>query len=381
MSVLFFPANKNHFDLFFSLEKSLGDLDIEYSYLVLDKDLSESKSFSSINYLDVRLKKVLGERSKLLKKLYLVVFSIIFKSSFLRVLSNLKTKVLVVGNDGSSFYRVFCYYARKRGIKVILLQDGNYNGLENNSQNRLSLFLSDSSLFGPFATGLFGTMSDFVCVYGENIKLKLQKYLTSTRVVVTGSPRHRAIRDRYNSFKSEEARMQNSINVLICTSNYKNCYLFDYHREQMELMKSTLNLLNGKFGEIMQVTLRIHPREDRKEYESFVSDFDCSFSHNRDIALDLHNANIVFTFGSTVFLDSAVCGKLCYQVAFSTGLQRYLGRTFPHITNQEDLNHTVENLTHRPNLEWDSQMTRELADIDPNHDSIKEVAKLISQNL
>lgn len=378
MPVLLLPLNSNHLTIFSAIEDGLDSCGLDLRYFSIEKSIYDSIIHPQKNYFNCGQKVITGTRSKLLKKIYLIGFYLFNRGKFLKFLKKNEIKIIVVGNDGGGIIKPLLISAKLSGVKVILMQDGNYNGLENNEENTpIKKVLTRVLGLQNLMNSKVGSISDIVCVYGNNSKAILEGYYPNHRHIhITGSPKHQILKQEYKRKKRPSNWRNDRTRLLFCSSNYYNSYLIDCHNEQLKIIDFLVDLT--KTDENLDLTLRLHPRENVETYIHYKKNERVHISYNRELVDDLVSCDLVVTAGSTLIIDSGVCRVKGIQVLTGTSLRKYYSPYFYMIKSLQELKETIVNNSFE-SIELNENAEDELIDLKSDWDSISEVAKLIKK--
>ena len=224
----------------------------------------------------------------------------------LKKLSIIKNNILVVGNDGSIQRFVNNYFSPE---KLYIICD-TVIGPQKNFYVYYKIFFSLISRLrvSHFFPGLsFHTPCDGIFLNHINSKNLLNSRSVTSPIHIVDMPLHMKNRIDFYEKKKIKVNSNNRLNFIYITSAFAwhRKYLEDsYQKKDLQDLIKFFNK-NSKF----QLRIRIHPREDLKEYEVFRESYpNISISYKTSLVDDLAWCDRLITAASSVAYEADILG-------------------------------------------------------------------------
>lgn len=326
--ILFFPQNNEHVLNMLKMEEELIKRDVQCFYVDTSEIYHQKLVIESKNVVKIDICKW-PERSFYSLNTLDRIKCIINLRSFIKKLAE-TFDLFVFGNDGA-IQRLLNYYAKKKNKPTVVVLDGmisNYsyslkdvflyskdNRLKDfkdyfkyNINKNISVFLAGSVL-SPYFPSIIGSSNvDRIYTIGKHSKFVLDRYRhRKTKVLSFGLPR------MANYFIGEESQIRQKNSICYITSAFKwhGKYNYDkYQHQDIQLILKALNELNAN----MKVYIKIHPREDKTDYEKYEKFHNVEIVENEAMEKSLDKYNIFFSNISTAIMEGAIMGIKVYSV-------------------------------------------------------------------
>lgn len=284
--------------------------------------------------------------------------------------------VLIVGNDAGRKKKIIISFFKSHGFKVVLAQDGwlvsevinrpakiYYNLFKRVVLKVLNHRLSPVKFM---TNGFLGGQSDYFFVYSQFSKEQfVHSNLPESRVRIVGSPRHNILK-----LPIEAVEEKDDFILILTSMSFKK-----KHKKAIKLgVDWVIKNLKDK-----KVVIKIHPQEDIRDYEHYMSE------HVRVVSKvglnDLiRKSEKIFLFYSTVMLDLIILRKKFVQLAPNSLDKDIVGYnySYPIVRRESDLMKVDKNLDSYGNMDLDQYYIK---DADHNFNSIREFVHAIREIL
>lgn len=393
-TVIFIPSKRHHWDMYLPIVDSLSEAGIDVRFALIpgysrQNDIPHSELLSGINIWNP------DPCMKMLFQNNLQRFSYAYYSlmpAWRTFLGALEPGAVVVAQDGAPIQRLLLNCARAYGFNRMLMQDGYYvtipgkYGWALERKTRLFLkMLIHATPFRRFITLSFGSVADYCGLYGE----KIQHTLCQNRIFgfkqtsVIGSPRFAVFRKRVAEIKLDHEQKKRTILCLPTTfPNYREKRLENSQDEGLKWLSSIVKDFNISNEKDIVINIKVKRGYDHmiRRYESFLNGPEIQIlSGDESLERLFAKAAIVVTMGSTSALEAVVCKKPVVQIMPPYLFDNYMKiYGLPVAKSILDAKEMIEKALFRPTeyiTNCYGDVSKELADIDPEYDSIEETTK------
>lgn len=304
MGCLYLIQNDTHL-------KNFKELITDTDYFIdIGRLISQELPINEIRHgTELRLKGE-GSRFYFLNFIQKIVFLIKFKFNNQQTLSQLDFSKVIIGNDGA-IQRLIVDSLPNKNIPVEMWLDGIISLKSSYYPNLFKIILSkftsffSCSYFFPSVIGFYEKIVR-LNVMDDSVKaeyLGFKSFINLDIINVVLFPRHKYLVDLANEFKTKNV-IKSKKRVLYLTS----AWLFHNHKKEHEYQLSHVKELLKLLGdnESYEFQIRIHPRENRNDYD-FVPSKNMSLLKNFED--DLCLADCVISARSTGLFEADKIGK------------------------------------------------------------------------
>jgi hypothetical protein len=299
---------------------------------------------------------------------------------------------VVVAQDGAPVQRLLLNLAKKHGFNRVAMQDGYFVSIPTKYgwglEGKKKLFLKKLISFTPFRRFIalgFGTATDYCGLYGkiERKAFCQNKVFSWEQTSVIGSPRFSVFRKRVSDFELD--KRSGEVRVLCLPSTFPSYRDSRLDEAQDKALKWTCNVVK-ELRSICKSDISINIKVKRgynhimQRYRNLLNGPGVSIlAGDERLERLIAEARVIVTMGSTAALEAAVCNKPVVQVMPSYLYDRYMKISgLPVAKNEADVRKLLEEALFSPKeyiRDCYGDVSKELADIDPEWDSIEETKK------
>jgi hypothetical protein len=389
-TIIFIPTKYTHWEMYLPLIESLQVKGINTCFMLLKDIVPNVQTYESIdikklnNWLPEIKEK--GPFSHRLKLFYVVYKELI--PLWINYLKNLEKGAVVVAQDGAPIQRLLLNSAKQYGFKRVTMQDGFFVSqprkygwqLQRGYKVLLKRFLTKTPL-EVFITKGFGVASDFCGLYGRLVKERLCKSgnISENKASVIGSPRHAIFRKRVASLLVEKDEAEVRILCMPTTfPMYRDQRLQESQDKALKWLIDSVITLSSNSSRRIYIDLKIKRGYDHQSnhYKKLLDHPAVNILLGSARIEELFaTSDLVVTTGSTAALEAAVCGKPVLQIMPPYLCKRFITiQGIPVAKDNNDLKRYLEKMigTEKTSLKVNPEVYGELADINPQWDSITE---------
>jgi hypothetical protein len=357
-SYVFLPGTESHFNSFVPVANELISRGFKGQILQVEEFITNNRKFGNPNAIQIPINELIVSVSKWPKDV-----------------------TIVVGNDSDWQISKILRLARKKGIKVVLMQDGwldaanikkpiyNSNGIIISIKKLIHIFLTQNWMpTKAYFHNLIGQNTDYFFVFSDVAKMNFIKAgVKSNKIFVTGSPRHLLLKRELKA----ESLINGKKAVVIFSTFIQNEY-------DSKITETGISWVLKKYQDQI-IVIKLHPSENFEKYQHLISAKvlvqKCSLKEilsNYDIVLS-------FCFASTVVFDMLMLDIPILQLA-PNGADKVRANYYKDlgiVRNKEELNYLIDN--------YDLNKTKDLStnyliDINPSFNSIEETASTLTKS-
>jgi len=236
-------------------------------------------------------------------------------------LSKEKPDLIVLGTDMGFIERLIIKKAKLRNIRTVLIQHGWLfrllsphfyeigDFLKYHIRNVVRFFLERIN-FDYLGTGHFGKGGcDIVMVFGEGTRNRLIKTgVPDEKIIVVGNPVFDNGLDKKNNDTISQKHFPKPLISIFTTAILADLRDTKAHLAQMEEVQCILSLLKKHFKDDVQIMIKLHPREDLRDYSRFIN-MGYAVEKDLDSLIAIRMSDLVITSMSSIFLESIFLGK------------------------------------------------------------------------
>jgi len=400
-NLIFIPYTMRHWEMYRPLVKSFENSGIKVFFVVIDayhyiEQTPSIQELENYNVIKLSLRKPIPKQYSKLTFFYSLYKEILPKwRGFLK-----KHKYgILVSVDFGAIHRIMINAAKKYGYKIATMQDGYYISLptkygwsiEKGRKKRIKQILMHTP-FERFFNSAIGAAADHWGLYGQVTRDRFcrEAGFPEERTIVIGSPRHKVFREKVELRKSGRVSL-GTFNILCLPTGfslYQDPKLYQSQDEALQWLLQTCIKLEQNIGYKITVNLKIKNGYDhqRNHYEKILRNPMVHIHGSNSNLVDLvASADLVITTGSTASLEVAICNLPVIQIGPEYLRQQItMISSLPLAKSQEELESLLFKV-HSDGKKFYQEHClhahNEMADIDPNWDSIKKTTQWLIEIL